>query len=108
MQVLIRNLTDPLRLFSNFSFYYRLLPQAGKYGGVVFNITIYNTSMSKDVIFIVGVVPETVQVNLKVNVSKKHISILEDSDCTSSFGVRVFFLFCLQLNAPFLQTSFHF
>ena len=66
---------------------FRFLPQGSEYGGVVFNVTIFNTARSKDYVLIILIVPESINAIFKINVDKIIVSQMEDSPCTVPVNV---------------------
>ena len=74
--------------FTN-DFLFRLVPEKGMFGPVIFDVNIYNTSSSKDYILLISVLPESVIVMLNSNVSKINIPRYEDSSCNSPVNVKI-------------------
>ena len=66
---------------------FRFLPQDSEYGGVVFNVTVFNTTRSKDYVLIILIVPQSINAILKTNVDKIIVSRVEDSPCTVPVNV---------------------
>ena len=68
---------------------FRFLPQDSEYGGVVFNVTIFNTAGSKDYVLIILIVPESINAIFKTNVDTIMVSQMEDSPCTVPVNVSL-------------------